>query len=496
MFKHIKNISLLGLILVTMGACWELDQEVLDGVTQEQVDKSRDPDLISVRKASVYSRIVGSWGGSGGIWSLHEVSSDEVVVPTRGPDWQDGNAWVRLHRHTWDPSEPSVSGTWNYCYTAIGEINNLMVQYPDNAELRSELTVLRGLIYLWLIDVYGNVPISTEDDLGSSPTNSSRQQVFDFIEASVKDNLDMLIKEDKKTVINYYSAQAILAKLYLNAEIYTGTPRWADAETAANAIIESGIYSLTTNYFANFATLNGGSPENIMTLPYDANNAPGFNLSMMTLHGLNRETFDLQEQPWNGYATLEEFYNTYEDNDVRKDNFIVGPQFSSSGDRLNDASFEPEDPDGAPLTFSPSIRELTPKALRQDGARIGKFEFAPGSNSNLSNDYPIFRYGDILLVSAEAKFRQGKTAEATQIVNQIRNRAGVAPFTAMTLENLYDERGREMFAEATRRSDQIRFGKFNLPWWEKAASEPFRNIFPIPQTQINANPKLVQNPGY
>jgi hypothetical protein len=496
MFKHIRNISLLGLILVTIGACRELDQDVLDGVTQEQVNNSKDPNLIPVLKASAYSRIVGNWGASGGIWSLHEVSSDEVVVPTRGPDWQDGNAWIRLHQHTWDPSEPSVSGAWDYCYTAIGEINNLIVQYPDIVELKAELSVLRALVYLWLIDVYGNVPISTEDDLGSNPTNSSRQEVFNFIERSVKDNIDMLAKEDNKTVINYYSAQAILAKLYLNAEIYTGTQRWADAEAAANVIIESGVYSLSSNYFANFATRNGGSSENIMTLPYDENNATGFNLSMMTLHGLNRETYDLQEQPWNGYASLEEFYNTYEENDVRKDNFIVGPQYSSKGERLMDASFEPEDPDGAPLTFTPSIRELFPKALRQDGARIGKFEFAPGSNSNLSNDYPIFRYADIILVSAEAKYRQGKIAEATELVNQIRARAGVAPFTTMSLDDLYDERGREMFAEATRRTDQIRFGKFNLPWWEKPASQPFRNIFPIPQTQISSNPNLVQNPGY
>ena len=495
MSKYIKNIFLMSLILL-MGACWELDQEVLDGVTQEQVNNSTDPNLIPVLKASAYSRIIGSWGASGGIWSLHEVSSDEIVVPTRGPDWQDGNAWVRLHRHTWEPSEPSITGTWNYCYTAIGEINNLLVQYPDFPELKAELSVLRGLIYLWLIDVYGNVPISTENDFGSNPTNSSRQEVFDFIESSVKDNIDLLIKEDQKTVLNYYSAQAILAKLYLNAEVYTGTPMWAEAEAAADEIIASGVYSLTSNYFANFATNNSNSSENILTLPYDQNNATGFNLSMMTLHALNQQTYDLQEQPWNGYASLEEFYNTYEENDLRIDNFILGPQFSSSGERLNDASFEPSDPDGAPLTFSASITELTPNALRQEGARIGKFEFAPGSNSNLSNDYPIFRYADIMLMSAEAKFRQGKIAEATDIVNQIRTRAEVAPFVNMTLENIYDERGREMFAEATRRTDQIRFGKFNEAWWEKAVSQPFRNIFPIPQDQINANPNLVQNPGY
>ena len=202
MSKYIKNICLLSLI-VLMGACWELDQEVLDGVTQEQINNSTDPNLIPVLKASAYSRIIGSWGANESIWSLHEVSSDEVVVPTRGPDWQDGNAWVRLHRHTWEPSEPSINNTWNYCYTAIGEINNLIVQYPSFPELKAELSVLRALVYSWLIDVYGNVPISTEDDLGSNPTNSSRQEVFDFIEKSINDNIDLLIKEDRKTVLNY-----------------------------------------------------------------------------------------------------------------------------------------------------------------------------------------------------------------------------------------------------------------------------------------------------
>ena len=287
-----------------------------------------------------------------------------------------------------------------------------------------------------------------------------------------------------------------MAKLYLNAEVYTGTPRWADAEIAADAIISSGVYSLSTNYFANFATRNNGSTENILTLPYDENNAPGFNQPMMTLHGLNQQTFDLQEQPWNGYSSMEEFYNSYEDVDVRKDNFLVGPQYSSSGERLMDVSFEENDPDGAPLTFTPFINMLEPNALRQSGVRINKFEFAPGSNSNLSNDYPIFRYADIIMVKAEAAFRQGKLADALDYMNQIRNRAGVDPYTALTLDDIYDERGREMFAEASRRTDMIRFGKFSEPWWEKEASAPFRYIFPIPQTQINTNPNLTQNPGY
>lgn len=482
--------------VLMLGSCGELDQEVLDGVTQEEVNNSDNPVLIDVLKASAYSRIVGSWGGHNSIWSIYQVASDEMAIPQKGADWEDGGEWLRMHRHQWLATEGSFNNSWVYCFTAVGEINNLIVGYRDVELLSAELRVLRSLVYLWLIDSFGNVPILDENSAGSSIPNSSRQEVFNFIESSILENMDLLPKEDTKTTVNYYTAQAILAKLYLNAEVYTGTPRWADAEAAADEVINSGVYSLSTNYFANFATRNDGSTENIMTLPYDENNATGFNLGQMTLHYLNQETFDLQVQPWNGYATLEEFYNKYEEEDVRIDNFLVGPQFSSSGARLNDVSAEPNDPDGPPLTFTPEINQIAPNALRQAGVRVAKFEYASGAGENLSNDYPLLRLGDIILIKAEAAFRQGKTAIALDQINQIRTRAQMPPFDVLTLDLILEERAREMYAEASRRTDLIRFGKWNEPWWEKGQSEPFRNLFPIPQIQINNNANLTQNPGY
>ena len=281
-----------------LGSCWELEQEVLDGVTAEDIASSTNPQLINVLKASAYSRIVGSWGGHNSIWSINEVSSDEMAIPQKGADWEDGGLWLRMHRHTWQPSDEAFNNSWNYCYTAIGEINNLIISYPDVEALNAELKVLRALVYLWLIDSFGNVPIITEASSGGNPTNNSRQEVFAFIEQSIKENIALLPKADTKTTLNYYSAQAILAKLYLNAEVYTGSAKWAEAEAAANEVI-SGPYSLTSNFFANFSTRNGGSTENILTLPYDQNNAQGFNLVQMTLHYLSQNTFNLQEQPWN-----------------------------------------------------------------------------------------------------------------------------------------------------------------------------------------------------
>lgn len=496
MFKSFRKIGLVLPVLFAMGACQELEQEVLDGVTAEDIAASNNPNLINVLKASAYARIVGSWGGHNSIWSIQEVSSDEMVIAHKGADWEDGGQWIRMHRHTWNPQEESFNNSWNYCYSAIGEINNLIISYPNVPALNAELKVLRALVYMWLIDSFGNVPIIDENSTGGNPTNATRAQVFAFIESSIKNNIALLPAKSGKYTINKTTAQAMLAKLYINAGVYTGTARWAEAEAAANAVINSGDYSLTSNYFANFTERNGGSTENILTLPYDQNNAGGFNLPQMTLHYSSQATFNLQDQPWNGYASLEEFYNSFDKNDTRIKSFLVGPQFSADGRRLVDISAEPNDPDGQPLTYTPQINMLTPNSLRQAGARVGKFEFATGAANSLNNDYPLIRLGDIILIKAEAALRQGKTADALAAVNQIRTRAGMPAYTSITLDELYNERGREMFAEATRRSDAIRFGKWNLPWWEKQASQPFRALFPIPQNQINANPSLKQNPGY
>mgnify|MGYP006140142731 FL=1 len=496
MFKSFRKIGLVLPVVFAMGACQELEQEVLDGVTAEDIAASKNPNLINVLKASAYARIVGSWGGHNSIWSIQEVASDEMVIAHKGADWEDGGQWIRMHRHTWNPQEESFNNSWAYCYSAIGEINNLIISYPDVPALNAELKVLRALIYMWLIDSFGNVPIIDETTTGGNPTNATRAQVFTFIESSIKNNIDLLPAKSGKYTINKITAQAMLAKLYINAGVYTGTAKWAEAEAAANAVINSGDYSLTSNYFANFSERNGGSTENILTLPYDQNNAGGFNLPQMTLHYSSQATFNLQDQPWNGYASLEEFYKSYDKNDARINSFLVGPQFSSDGKRLVDISAEPNDPDGQPLTYTPEINMLTPNSFRQAGARVAKFEFATGAANSLNNDYPLIRLGDIILIKAEAALRQGKTADALAAVNQIRTRAGMPAYNSITLDELYNERGREMFAEATRRSDAIRFGKWNLPWWEKQASQPFRALFPIPQNQINANPALKQNPGY
>ena len=230
---------------------------------------------------------------------------------------------------------------------------------------------------------------------------------------------------------------------------------------------------------------------------------------------LVRTHFNLQAQPWNGYATVEEFYNSYIDpvtnpgtqatvfkgkgtatgtDDFRLANFVVGPQGTD-----DPAGGEAGDDDGLELNFTPYINSIWPDACRQCGARIGKYTYENGGTPNMSNDWVIFRYADILLGKAECLFNEGDNAGALTIVNQIRAREpGVLTAFAgpLTADQLLAERGREMYVENVRRQDLIRFGKFNDAWWEKEVSDATRNIFPIPKEQMDANPKLTQNPGY
>lgn len=493
----LRKLYLLIPVFVMLGACDEPEQEVFSQIPSDVVVNSDDPTVLAVLRQGAYNSLIGNWGGHNSLWSLQEISSDEMVITQKGADWEDGGQWIRVHQHEYQPTEQSVGNGWSYCFGSIANVNLLLLQFGELEALRAELEVLRALNYLWLIDAYGNVPIIREDDTDPTPATNTRQEVYNFIESSILDNLDKLPREASYASINYYVAQTILAKLYLNAEVYTGTAQWQKAADAATEVIDGGTYSLASNFFSNFSTNNRGSSENIFVIPYDENTGGGFNLAQMTLHYSSQATFNLQEQPWNGYSSLEEFYNSFENNDARKLGFLEGPQFASDGSRLEDLSAEDSDPDGAPLTFTPFISELRPNALRQEGVRVGKFEFQSGAGQSLSNDFPIFRLADVMLMKAEALWRiNAGSTEALSLVNQIRDRSGADALASLTADNLLAERGRELFAEGWRRSDLIRFGRFNDTWWEKPASDVTKNLFPIPQGQRDSNPDLLQNPGY
>jgi starch-binding outer membrane protein, SusD/RagB family len=533
---------LVGLVLVT--SCTKLDEKELlfDTATSENFGQT-DAELISLMTAA-YTDLYSGFGSDGNIMRIEEVPTDEIVVPTRGPDWGDGGHWVRLKLHTYKADDSGPGNTWSYLFKGVNDCNRVIATLepkgtPFSKKLVSELKALRAIYYYWLLDLFGNVPISTDFTKKDPPPNNTRKEVYDFVEKELMAALPDLAKTgpaDEATYgrVNYYTAQAVLAKLYLNAQVYTGTAQWDKCLAACDDIINSGKYALAPNYRDNFRKDNKGGTEHIWVIPYDEIKARGFQLPHMTLHMESQETYKMGGQPWNGWASVQEFYNSYIDPvqnpgpqgqvvglsptgalttgtlDKRLSNFIVGPQYKSDGiTLLTDGAADATDPDGPPIIFTPYINELLPGAWRQSGARIGKYEFYKGMTGQLSNDWVIFRYADILLTKAEALARKASNwndGTALAIVNQIRTiHGGVTPYLTMTAQTFYDERGREMFFEATRRQDMIRFGTYNSAFRFHPADPADNlgpnginhlNVFPIPETVLNANKNLKQNPGY
>ena len=501
--------------LLVAAGCTDLDETPFDEIPAADFGETEEQFIALI--GAGYTSLYGYLGNHNSYWSLQEVSSDEMVIPTRGADWGDGGQWVRVHTHTMNPAEESVNNAWTFLYGGIATTNRLIESIEDlNPELAppfiNELRGLRALYYYSLMDLYGGVPLVTSFfNAQPNPANASRREVYDFV---VSELIEIIPTLSPITDVSTYGrfnrnvARMLLAKVYLNAEVYAGESRYEESLAQIDSIINSGAYSLESDYFVNFNVDNIGSEENIFVIPYDEVFANNFNLGQMTLHYQSQNTFNSQEQPWNGYATLQEFYESYDENDARRGvpgdqqvrgNFLAGPQFAADGvTRLLDPAAEDGDPNGEELTFTPEINELQPGALRQAGARIAKFEFEQGFLQNLGNDFPIFRYADALLMKAECLLRLGeRTDEATDLVNVVRARAGLEDLDGdVDLDELLAERGRELFAEGFRRQDLIRFGRWTSPWWEKSSSPEFTTVMPIPAPQLQANPNLVQNQGY
>ncbi len=482
---------LLLFILVSSFSCTNLEENIYDRIPESEFPEN--PNQAALNVIPTYKELADLIDDAGWWYWAQEISSDEIVFPTRLTDWEDGGKWRVLHTHEWTNNIDAVNSMWSNLYDGVTEANRAL----DNLEGFNEpttvakLKTLRAFYYYLILDNYGNVPLVTSfAKAEAQPKKTDRKVVFDFIVKDLKESVGLLPLNSQKYAVSKGMAYMLLAKLMLNSEVYTGTARWAETEAYCDSIISSGVYALESEALGPFKTNNDASIENIFTIPFDEINLKGFRLHMRTLHYLSNQTYDMTVGTWNGFAATEDHYNTFADNDARKKGFIVGPQFDSKGKVLFDLTA------GANLDLNPRIPKLildasfSFKEIRMSGARIGKYEIKKGAMENLSNDFPLFRYADVLLMKSEALVRQGKNGD--EYVNQIRQRAGVDKFNNVTLTELLAERGREMFCEGHRRQDLIRFGKFTDARWEKPVSDAKRKIFPIPQWAIDANPNLAE----
>lgn len=496
--KIIRIFALVLSFAIVTTACTKLDEEIYDKIPGSAYPEN-DAQVANL-SVEAYTKL-RSFADDEGWWFLaQEITSDEFCAPTRGSDWEDGGKWVNMYRHTWTNDIEGVNRMWSAMWTGITTCNQILDMMGEMAETeailakKKEVESLRTLYYYFLIDNYGNVPyLTSAKNAPEYPYNTSRTQIYNNLIATLENSLPHLKAYDNKLMFTKYTAYALLAKLYLNAEVYTGTAQWEKASAYCDSVI-SGPYSLASDNKAPFVTNNSNSSEIIFSIPYDEDDFQGFRIHMRTLHYQQNLEFDMLVGPWNGLCAVPTFFDTYQATDKRREAYLLyGPRFNTKGVAIIDGlTFKP-------LNLDPNIPELvmpagdfTPEIIRMTGARLGKYEIALGAKENLSNDFPLFRLTDFYLMKAEAEIRLGNNGD--NYINPIRTRAGVSTWSGAGLDSLLAERGRELFCEGHRRQDLIRYSKWTQSWWKKDAHAPGLETFPIPKWATDVNSNLLLPP--
>lgn len=516
----IKILFASSVLLGIVTACTDLDETLYSEILQEDFYKTQEEVVAAI--APVYGSMRGYTNDT---WQLGTHSTDESLTPEKALGHWYGEDWPLINSHKWTPQHVRFNNAWNFNYGLINPANKLLFQLESiesmDENLKSlfiaELKMIRGFGYYNLIDLFGNVPLITDwETVDEAPSNLSRADVFNYIVDDIETNVEFLSEQvDASTYgrFNKYVGYALLAKYYLNSEVWTGTPEWNKVIEYCDKIINSGKFSLENNYFDCFVIHNEDSKENIFAIPYDEIFTTwGNTIPWRALHYSQKDQFGLLMTPWNGFTAVPDFIHSFDPNDKRLEGWLYGQQYSMSGEEL----YCNQESSGKPLILTIDYENIFNEddnttygatyALEFMGARFAKYEYGAFSNTT-ENDFVIYRFADILLMKAEALMRQNggvATAETVSLVNSVRSRVFDEPsklYTAetLTLDALLAERGWEFYCEGVRRNDLVRFGEFINGTWEfydRSWEDETRNIFPIPQPQINANPNLTQNPGY
>ncbi len=479
------------LFALALSSCTNLDEKLYDQIPEDKYPEN-DGQLSAI-SVDAYARLRPLIDDEGWWFLAQEVSSDEFCAPTRDTDWDDGGKWRRIHQHTWTDEDEAVRNMWNSLYAGVTRCNQIIEQLqtlPESEAISGkikEVEVMRAFYYYLLIDNYGDVPyLKSASNAPEQPFKTKRATIYADLVQTIENNISALKDVDAKYMATQRMANALLAKLYLNAEVYSGTAQWSKAGEAIDKVLAAG-YTLASNVKEPFLTNNEKSSEIIFSIPYDEDDFKGFRLHMRSLHYSLNQKFDMAVSPWNGLCSTYDHFNRYEDGDLRKDAyFIYGLQKKPSGDVIID--------NGKELDLNPYLPKLqmdqnnTFEEIKFSGARVGKYEIKSGAKENLSNDFPIFRIADFYLMKSEVEIRTGK--DGKKWFNDIRERANVNTLAVVTLQDVLDERARELWVEGHRRQDQIRFNKWEEKWWEKNQTDGSKRTFPIPKAAKDANPNL------
>jgi hypothetical protein len=447
-----------------------------------------------------------------GYWYLQELTTDEA-----GWTYFGNTDPLNIHQMQWTPTNQTVAGSYYRSIYQITLANDFIRQSSDDNltkrgisgadadnihHYKAEARFLRAYQYWVLMDLYGNPPFITDSvAIGSSylPPQIQRKDLFNYIESELKaiDGDLAAPRSNEYGRADQAAAWALLARMYLNAEVYTGTARYTDAITYCNKITGAG-YTLHPNYKElMLADNNLNTDEFIFVIPFDGQQTQTYGGTTLLAHapaGVPGDSSGTNGN-WNCIRITQQFVNLFDGQDIRG-------QFWSATQKLNMDTLL-----GAPTNGYSSTK------FRNKTRAGGPAPDRDNAGNFADIDFPLFRLGEVYLTYVEAVLRGGQGGDNTTAMNylsqlSVRARPGdpnASTFPQLTLPYILDERGRELFWEMMRRTDLIRFGEFSTSsyLWAWKGNVPNGtpvdnkyNLFPIPALDLTANPNLKQNPGY
>ena len=536
-----KFLSCLFLASVALCFCGCLDEHPKDQIDQEAIYNNAD-NIYKNAVASLYNYIgsnqesEGLQGTCRGIYDYNTLTTDEAMIPIRGGDWYDGGLWENMYQHQWNANDIYFYNVWKYLFKVIVLSNQSLSIIDSHRNLLSdqqasafsaEVRAIRALFYYYAMDMFGRIPIVTSYNVNlKQVVQNERSEVFRFIFNELQAVAPLLADEHSNIRGDYYGrvtrpvANFLLAKLALNAEVYTvdnwtsgsrqngkniffhvnGEKKnaWETCIWYCEQLRQEG-YELENDYASNFAVHNESSKENIFTIPLDKNLYPNeYHYLFRSRHyqhggayggaSENGTCATISTVKAYGYAT-DNVDNRFYTNFYADTVFVDGKKVYLDN--------------GEPLVYRPLELKLNLSASpykQTAGARVAKYEVdrtAYSDGRQVDNDIVLFRYGDALLMESEAKVRNGEDGSAE--LNAIRQRAGM-PLVEANLDNILKERLLELVWEGWRRQDLIRFDKFTKAYDQRTPIDGeetgFTTVFPIPQKCLDLNKSYKQNYGY
>ena len=540
MKKYIKH-SILGLAMAfSLSACLkDLDQEPIDPDSFTEKDVFKNATEAKSALAKIYASlsltgqkgpagdgdIAGADEGSTGYtrmqFYLQVASTDEAIIR-----WSDAGV-PDFHNMSWTPANTFNNAYYNRLGQQIAFANSFidnaqaLASDPEVGYYIAEARFIRAYAYYNVIDAFGKAPLVTSSKADLKPAQNTRAELFNFVESELKD-LEGKLKAARANEygrVDVVAAQALLARLYLNAKVYIGQDKYTDCITYAKKVIASS-YSLNTTDANNNGTAydelfladnnsNGAQNEFIFLASFDGLNTKTYGGTAFIIHGatggnMNASSLGINDG-WSGLTAPKEFVN----------------KFEVSARNGNNEPTAWKDKRAMFYTDGQTYENTDLKDFTKSGYAITKFKNitstgAAGKDPEKKfpdTDLPLIRLAEVYLTYAEAVLRGGAggdRATALNYINQLRTRAygnasGNITNSDLTLDFILDERARELYWEGLRRTDLIRYGKFTggaYLWSFKGgaasgvAVPDYRNLYPIPQDALTANENLRQNTGY